>query len=163
MSTVTATYISQVTVVETFTGDFVGSDNTVTVDGLNNTTVLTASTTVPVTKQAAFAKALSSGTGTIDLTALPGMTADETVNGTGLKVQVCKLANPAANANAITVAKGASSGYAMIGSSFTITLQPGQEHTFYLNDAAPDIGSGAKNLDLTGTGTQALDVLFVMG
>jgi hypothetical protein len=45
-----------------------------------------------------------------------------------------------------------------------MTLLPGQSSgPFYLADGAPVIGSGAKNIDISGTGVQALDVILILG
>ena len=43
------------------------------------------------------------------------------------------------------------------------TTAPGQEHVFFGNDATPDIASGARTLDLAGTGSQVLDVVIILG
>lgn len=161
---ISVAFASTITVVETFTGPYVApGDATVTISQLNESETLTAATSVPVTKHSAFQKTMSSGAGTIDLTALPGWTADETVVGTGLKVQLVKLRNLAANANDITVTKGASNGYNLLGSSWEFTLKPGQSSTFSLDEAAPDIASNAKTIDISGTGSQILEVQIVMG
>lgn len=161
------TYESNVSVLETFTGDYVSSgNNSALFNGLNengDSYILTSSTDVPVTKHSEFQQALSSGTATIDLTALPGLTDDETVDGTGLKVQIAKFRNLASNANAITITFGASNPYNLLGSAFVMELLPGQSITLYLDEAAPDIASGAKNLDISGTGAQILECQFVMG
>lgn len=166
MSTVSAAYASSCSATVTFTGPFVSSsDPTALINGLNETGTLTASSTVPATKVAAYELTLSSGAGTINLAALPGITAEETVNGTGLKVQLLKLKNKSSNANKITVAKGASNGYGLCasGDDWDVTLSPGQSNLTLGNDAAPDIASGARTLDVTGTGAQVLQVLVVMG
>ena len=164
---ISVTYNSQATVVDTLGGGFIDSvDSTVTVNGMNATATLTASTTPPVTAYSAFSKTLSSGSGTIDLTSLPdnnGVAAAVTLN--GLKPQVVKLRNKSTNANAITVAKGASNGYTGFGSAFSLTLQPGDEFLWKGNDnsGVTDVGSGAKTLDLTGTGSQVLEVEIIAG
>lgn len=161
---VSVVFASTITVTETFEGDYVSpNDNTATFNQLNESETFTAATSVPVTKHSEFQKTMSSGSGTIDLTALPGLTADETVVGTGLKVQLAKFRNLSANANTITVAKGASNGYNLLGSSWTFALLPGQSATFSLDEAAPDVGSGAKNIDISGTGAQILECQFVLG
>lgn len=164
-STVTVRYESILTAVETFTGPGIGDDDTITVDQFNTDGTFTASTTVPVTKQAAFQKALSTGTGTIDLTAIPGDTVDETINGSGLKVQFLKLKNPTTNANKIVVTKGGSNGYGFgaAGDTWTIPLDPGHEVLLSFDDDNPDVAGGAKTIDLTGTGSQALDVQIILG
>lgn len=157
-------YVSRVSVIQTLTGDYVNPDDaTVTTDQLSESATYTAGTDVPVTKHAAFQQALTAGAATIDLTALPGLTGDETVDGTGLKVQVAKFRNLSTNANDITVTEGASNGYELLGSAFTFILKPGQSLTLFLDDAAPDIASGARTIDVSGTGTQELECHFVMG
>lgn len=163
-STVTATVTSQLTGVQTFTGDQISSaDNTTTVNGLNESNAYTASTAVPVTKLTAFTVTLSSGTGSIDFSALPGLTADETIVGTGLKPQAIKFRAKSTNANAITIAEGASNGHALLGASFTFKLLAGQTALFDLKEAAPDVASGDRIIDITGTGSQQLEVTVVLG
>lgn len=162
---ITVSYNSQLTVVETLEGPYVSSsDSTVTTNGLNTTVERTASTTQPVTKYSAFLKALAAGAATIDLTSLPdagGNAGAVTFN--GLKLQFAKFINPSTNANAITIAKGASDGHTGLGSSFSITLQPGSEFMWKGNDNSADVGSSDKTFDLSGTGTQALQVELVAG
>ena len=164
---VSLSYTGALTVTETLdpalVPDAADANRKITHNAYNtNGLSLSGSTTPPVSLCASFLKALSSGTGTIDLTALVG-TNGVAVDGTGLKVRAFKFINPATNANPITIAKGASNGYALAGSAFSVTLAPGQEIQAYLKDGAPAIGSGAKTLDLTGTGTQALQCQVVLG
>lgn len=162
--TVTAVYESKVTAVQTLTGDFVApADNTVTISGLNETETFTASTSVPVTKVSSFSQALTAGAATINLAALPGLTAEETVVGTGLKVQLMKLRNKSTNANPITVAKGAANGSTLLGAAWTVTLQPGQSLLFNGDEGTPDVAAGDRTIDLTGTGAQILEVVIVLG
>ncbi len=163
--TVAVTVNSQATIAGTFTGTYVSSaDNTITVNGLNETIVLGAGTTPPVSKYAVNQKALSTGTGTIDLTALPGLSVDETVTFTGLKLQVLKIRNLSTNANKITVSKGAVNGYQLDGATtWTIALAPGQGALLYLNGAADVVGGGNKTIDLVGTGSQVLEYEMVAG
>lgn len=122
---------------------------------------LVSTSTQPVTQAAYFSKALSSGAATIDLTSLTG--AAGTIDGTGLKVQFARFYNPATNANAITVTFGASNPYLLGGSAFKWILQPGQSITIDGNEATPDIASGAKTIDLAGTGAQALQCTIILG
>jgi nitrogen fixation protein FixH len=162
---VAVTYASTVTTVETLATNVPAASSNgkaVTHNGYNSSQSLTGTTAVPVTKCAYFSKALSSGAGTIDLTALTG-TNGATVDLTGLKVQVAKFKNPAANANPITVTFGASNAYLLGGSAFKWILSPGQEITIFGNDAAPDVSSTAKNIDISGTGAQALECSIVAG
>ena len=155
-------YISQVTVQESITvsaPDVVAP--TVTHKTFNTTLNLSATSTPPVSKTASFAKALSAGAATIDLTNLTGTVG--TVDGTGTKVQSAKFLNPSTNANAITVKAGASNAYLLGGTSWSFILSPGMEITVYGNNATPSIDATHKNIDLAGTGTQALNVVLVMG
>ncbi len=134
----------------------------ITYSGFNKTSALTATTTPPVSKHAAFAKALSTGTATIDLTALTG-TNGATVDGTGLKVQAFKFANPSTNANTITVTFGAATAYLLLGAAWKFILAPGQEVQGFGNSATPTISASLKNIDLAGTGSQILNCEIVMG
>lgn len=164
-STISARVERKLTVTETVSGDFIDeSDTTITFSGLNRTEVVAADTDVPATKHTAFRQALTDGAATINLAALVGaINANETVVGTGLKVQFIILAAPATNANAIAISEGASNGYALLGASFTFALLPGQWAMFGLNEAAPDVASDDRTIDLAGTGTQALDIQLVLG
>lgn len=164
-ATIRVTYVSQVTVVQSFSGFTDPADATITVNGLNESATYTSATTPPVTKATAFTLTLTAGSGSIDLTALPGATADETIDLTGLKVQMVKLINPDSNANPITVTKGALNGYGLnaAGGAWTEVIDPGQSRTFFLNDTAPDVAAGARVWDVTGTGSQTLDVEVVAG
>jgi len=160
------TYAVTGTIVETLTGPFVSAaDATTTTNGLNIAGVLNASSTVPATKYAAGRLTLSSGSGTLDLTALPGRTADEVVDGTGLKLQLLILHAKSDNANPITATKGASNGYGLnaAGGTWTMTLDPDTTGVRFLKDAAPDIDSTHKTIDVSGTGSQVLDYEIVMG
>lgn len=160
---VSVTYASTLSVVEAYADTFVDSaDNTVKFSGLNSSGTYTGASNYPCTKVAAYEKAMSAGAATIDLTALVGI-ANSAVSGSGLKVQFVKFKNKATNANAITIGEGASNGYELFGNAWSIILQPGQEILACLAEQAPDIGSGAKNIDIAGTGAQVLQVEFVMG
>jgi hypothetical protein len=123
---------------------------------------LTSSSSPPVTLWAAAQVALAAGAKTVDLTALVG-TNNLAVDGTGLRVQIVRLRNPATNANPISIAKGASNGYDGLGANYKETLAPGAEVLHFLNDAGSDISGTNKNLDLAGTGVQALDVEIALG
>lgn len=160
-STISLDYAMELTVTKTFTDEPVGANDTITIDGYNSSGTLNSGTSVPVTKEATGTKALSAGAGTLDLTAIPGV--DGTVDATGLKVQACKLICPTTNANPVTVTEGASNGYELLGNAFTFILKPGQHVTLYLDEDAPDVAAGAKNIDLAGTGSQELDYEFIFG
>jgi hypothetical protein len=159
-------YVGQGRVIETFEGVFVSpTDATASFTGLDTAITLDATTDVPVSKHSEGEMALTAGALSINLAALPGKTSEETVNGTGLKVQYWKFRNKATNANAMTLTKGASNGYGQgpSGGSWTIVLAPGQESIRYGNEADPDIASGARTIDVAGTGAQVLEYELVMG
>lgn len=162
--TISVAYISQVTVVETIGGAYVSpGDNTVT-SLMTTTASLASGTTPPATKYSLGALTMSSGAGTIDLTSLPnsdGVAA--TVTLTGLRLASVKLRNKSTNANAITIAKGASNGCTALGSAFSITLQVGEEMTVLAQNLATAVGSGARTFDVSGTGSQVLEYEFVAG
>lgn len=150
---------------ETAAGEFVDPTNPdFTVNGLNFTDTLTAATTPPVTMQAAGTIALVAGAATLDLTSLPDYngTAGQQ-DGTGLKVQRAIFHNPPTNANDVTIVQGAANAYGLLGATFSITLAPDQKAQFDLDDASPDVASGAKNIDISGTGSQELDYHIVLG
>lgn len=155
----------QVTTVETLTANVPAvqaAKARITHDQYNESLTLNSGSTPPATLCAFFLKALSSGSATIDLTALTG-TNGASVDFSGLKVQVAKFKNPATNANSITVTVGASNGYLLAGAAWKAILAPGQSVTYQCNDASPDVGSSAKNIDVSGTGTQTLQVSLIAG
>lgn len=157
-------YASQVSVVETFNGSFVNpKNNNSTFDQLSTALGLTGTTTVPVSKWTGFSQALTAGAATIDLTNMPGITPSEVVNGTGLRCQIIKVQNPATNANSITFKTGGTNGHTVFGSTFSVTLAPGDEALLYGNNSTVTIASGNKTFDITGTGAQALNFVVVMG
>lgn len=161
---VKANIVSKLSVTEDITAPFEDPiNNTILHDGLDESFTLSATSTPPAAKVAPFRQALTSGAATIDLTNLPG-TNGASVNGTALKVRACKFRNPAYNSHAITITVGATNGYPLLGSGFCMTLLPGQSSgPLYLADGAPAIDSTHKTLDLTGTGSESLDVGILLG
>lgn len=131
-------------------------------NGLYLNSELGPATTIPAALCAFFQKALSSGAASIDLTTLPG-TNGATIDGTGKKVQAIFLRNPSTNANSIAATFGASTPYLLAGAAWKVILLPGQSIVMFGNNATPTIGSGAKVIDLAGTGAQALDVGVILG
>ena len=162
---ITATYSSRLSVIETIEGPFVSpTDPGFTTDQLSLTESKDADTTVPVTKHVGSNFTLSSGTATINLAAVV-TPASGTVDMTGLKLQYMKLRGHPDNANVITAAKGASNGYGLgpTGATWTFPLGPDQEITLRGDDGNPDVASGARTIDITGTGAQVLQVQMVFG
>jgi hypothetical protein len=158
-------YVTNLTVreiLEANTGSAGATDRTVKHSLLNKSVTLNAASTPPVSKVAAFEKALVGGAATIDLTALVG-TNGAAVDGTGLKVRAIKIIAKDTNANPITITKGLTNGYALAGNTFNWPLSARQEQVFYGDDSTPVVAAGAKTLDLAGTGTQSVTVIVVLG
>jgi hypothetical protein len=159
---VSASYSLRCDVNETLATNVPAAETPVIIHGqFSSTGTLNATSTPPATKMAAQTISLTAGAVTIDLTALTG-TNGATVDGTGLKVQILKLKNRSSNA-VMTFGEGASNGYEALGNAWTLKLLAGQEIEMFLNDAAPDIASGAKTIDVAGTGTESFDFIVVMG
>jgi hypothetical protein len=124
---------------------------------------LNGSSSPPVSKISAFQKALSGGSGSIDFTALP-QAGGGTQDLTGLKPRFAILRNPSTNTGNITIADGASNGHNFFGDgSGQITLKPGQWAIHFFAGSADAVASGDRTIDLTGTGSEALDVYLVFG
>jgi hypothetical protein len=129
---------------------------------MNSDRTLKAASTPPASASAFFKQALAAGASSIDLMALLGVNGAG-VNGAGLRVQAIKFANPAANADPITIAKGAAHGYTGLGANFSLVLVPGAEVTIFVNDAGADIDGANRLLDLAGVGEQVLHVGILLG
>ena len=158
---VTATIASSMPTIETLTdGAISTSNNTVTFNAYDESNALTSGTTPPITKCAFFLGTLSTGALSINLAALSGANG-ATVDGTGLKVQAFRVKNLGANTMTFTV--GASNGYDLAGAGFSVALAQNQWFMFYGNDAAPDIASGDRTLDVAGTGSQTFECSILMG
>jgi hypothetical protein len=154
-------YTARGNVLRTFSGEGIGNDNTVTVDSMGTNVVLDANSTPAITSDACFDLTLSGGAASLDFTAMvdPNL---GSISITGLTPYFFKLINPLTNANPISIAKGASNGYAGFGSTFEITLQPGEEQTI-LKHVASNVDGTHKILDVTGTGAQVLKVQVAAG
>lgn len=158
--TVSARIQMNLSVTETLTGDALQSAANVVHDAFNLGQTINASSAVPGTKVYAKELSLSGGAATIDLTSLA--TLSETLDGTGLKVQAFKFINKTGN-SVMTFSEGASNGYALLGASWTFQLLAGQQQQGFLNDAAPDIATADRTIDVAGTGTEAFQVIIVLG
>lgn len=144
---------------------------------------LGAGTTPNCTKVATLFQKLSGGAATIDLTNLQSQIGGytETVdgsNGGGTSntdyIQFVKFYRPTPakitsrggtpdSGGAITIKAGLSNSNNFLGASFLFALQPGQSAMFSLQSLAPDIFPTQKNIALTGTGTDELWCIFVLG
>lgn len=122
----------------------------------NSTTGVTTSVV------AASNHALTSGTATIDLTAMLG-TNGATVSGSGLKLQYMIARATSTNANPIKIKNGASNGYGGWGSDFAVSLKANQRFMIDGRDLENDVDGTHKTLDLSGTGSQSIDIIMVFG
>lgn len=138
----------------------VASEKNVVHSAFNQGATLNAGSSPAATLCAHAVTALTAGAKTLDLTALVG-TNGAVVNLNGTKVRLFRVKN--LGANAMAFGEGASNGYELLGDGWNITLQPGQMAMFYLSDNAPTVGGSAKNIDVTGTGTQTFELSVVAG
>ncbi len=163
-ASISVQFKSELTVTETFAGADAGNPD-ITISSLNEDGAYTGSSSVPVTKAVRYDVPLSSGALTIDLTTLVGLTADETVNGTNLKAQFIKLKNKSTNANKMIFSNGASNPYRIDGltTAWSIPLAPGQSVLLSLNEAADDVASGHKTIDVAGTLAQTVQLEIILG
>ena len=161
---VSLTYRSEMTAIQTIEGTPPPSpeDRTITHNALNRTLRLGGSSTPKIDLIAVFRVTLVNGEAVIGLTNINTPTG--IIDATGRKLRAFKFRCPATNTGgAVTVEAGASNGYDMLGGSWSIPVPIDGEVMMYLKDTAPAVASGAKTLDLTGTGTDSLDVSFIFG
>lgn len=160
---VTANYVSTLTVTEVIGNIPLAnpSESSIVHDQLNRTVSMSATTTVVATTVVAETFALTAGAATIDLTNLVGSN-NNVVNATGLKLKAIKAYNAVGN-SVITMKAGATNPYLAFGASWSITLDADQEIMAYLANAAPAVSGTTKSIDLAGTGTQALKIMFIFG
>ena len=160
---VTATILHSLKIVKTLAANVAGiTTPDLIYDKLNTSKALTSSTTPAVSNGSKQEIALSSGTKTVDLTALTDANG-ASISLSGLKVVAVQLENPAANANNMTFAPGSANGCNFMGASGQVTLSPGQSIEIYNHTGGPTIGSGIKNIDVTGTGSQTFYFGIVAG
>ncbi len=142
---------------ETLTSVVDVSSATINHSSYDESDVRNATTTPAVTKFLAFLATLSSGTLTVDLSTKTD--ANGVAIGTGLRVQDIRIKN--LGAAALTIAEGGSNGLAL--SCGTIVVPAGGCVQYFLNDAAPDMASGDRTLDLTGTAAQTSEWTVTFG
>ena len=126
---------------------------------------LTASSPPAVTLESYVEHTLVAGALTLDLTALVN-SEGTTIDTTGLKLQTIVIENPAGNAD-MTVGIGASNGYALFGTAGKVEVpasatQDGRMGQVF-NDQTPDVAGGAKEIDITGTGTEKVRIGMTFG
>lgn len=148
---------------ETLSAGVDGATNpAITHDGFNLSGVnLSATSTPPVSIASYQTYALVAGAKTIDLTALEGVN-DVTQDCTGLKLQGIVIENPSGN-NTMTVGDGAANGYQLFGSAVDVQVPAGSTLVMYFVDTLPDVAAGAKNIDISGTLTESINIGMVLG
>jgi hypothetical protein len=160
--TVSARYTFGLNATETLsTGVPAAPNANVVHSGYDETAILDADSTPPLTQVSYFLLTLTAGAATINLAALAG--ANGTIDGTGLRVQALRVKN--LGANTMTFAEGASNGIALACLPFTVPA--GSTNTavsqFLLGDASPDIAAGDRTIDVSGTASQTAEVTIWLG
>lgn len=128
---------------------------------LAQVSTLNGSSTPDAEMHADMQVAMVAGAATIDFSALTRRGA--AVSFSGKAVRAIVFRNPATNANDITIVEGAANGLPLLGANFRIVLKPGHVFAAYLDDDGPTVGAADKTIDISGTGTQALQMLAVAG
>jgi len=143
---------------ETLTNVDGASQQTIDLSAFDDTFSLNADSTPPATICVFKVVPLVAGAYTIDLTTITG-TNGVVQDMTGLRVQDIRVKN--LGANDMTFAPGASNGISL--SCGTFTVPPGGISMFHLNDAAPDVASGDRTIDVTGTLVQEFELSILAG
>jgi hypothetical protein len=160
MASVAVDYATKHTITRTF--DTSSADAGQVVSPLDTLASLDATSTPAVTEGGTIQKAMVAGAGTVDLTSLTEISG-RVFSLSGLKPRTVKIVALAANAGDITIAKGASNGYTGFGAAFSETLKPGGETVKYLGSSGTAVAGGVKTLDLSGTGTDGVQISISAG
>lgn len=154
-----AKVLANLTITESFSTEAGLKSSTVKHGGFDVEQVITIGT-----KAASQTLTMSSGAVTLDLTALTGVNG-AAINGTGLKVLAMLIVVPSDNTAAVLVEKGATNGYGLKGTDWSEEIPIGGMMLFYNPNKAsvPDIGSGAKTIDFTGTGAETINISVLLG
>ncbi len=162
----TLTTVVQTTIktIKSPTGADAGNPDTSFTSGNPAADTYVAASSVPCSKSSKFTLALSSGTATLDLTAIPD-DVNGTFDATGLKVQFLRFHATATNANKIVASNGASNPYRLDATTtaWSDTLVAGQIAQHELNNAGDTVGGSHKTIDFAGTLVQTIDVHIVVG
>ncbi len=131
---------------------------------LNFVRKLKGNSVVPVQKVWSDQFNLSSGTYSIDLTGLTDVKGDS-LDFTGLKVQLIAVKCPGTNTDTVTVDVGSSNGYEFGGESTSeITLTAGGVMVYFSPDKLDDVSTTAKTIDLSSSDQDAtVKMLIVAG
>ena len=142
-----------------------GRNNTL-YDGFDDSASLTSATTPNVTLAALAEITLTAGAATIDLTSVSDVNG-VTKNFNALKIRCIKFRAKSTAIHAFTIAKGASNGFTGLGASFSVTLPAnaagGAWVSFYDAGGGTAVSGTVKTLDISGTGTDVLQVAIYGG
>lgn len=158
--TVTGTLYCGLTLKETLTTAeqaFISSSDPSVEAGFN-----VGGTVTGVTTTCSQQKALSGGAVSHDLTSLTSVRGSTGTSFSGLKVKRFLLRNPSTNANSITATFGSATPAVTFGTGWKLILQPGDVYAGTLANSETVDGTH-KLWDLTGTGSQALDIVLGAG
>lgn len=160
--TIFAVCALQINETRAFSGEGVDPNNNQTrinQNSINET--LNSASTPAVTKSFSIAQALSGGAATLDVTNVVDATTGATVTLTGLTPVYTLFTNPSTNANPITITFGAANGYTGFGAAYKETLAPGSSVVHRIGSIVFD--ASHKTFDLTGTGSQILNIQILAG
>lgn len=121
-------------------------------------------TTTPKASEASHARyTLSGGEAVIDLQAVPVVSAEPgtVADWTGLRVVAAYLSAPTDNTDRVVLGTGADQ-YPLVGTGWTLTLNPGESVGPIYKPGNPAVGLGTHLIRLSGPG-EKLDVLLVAG
>lgn len=143
---------------------------TLNITGADVSTTLDSTTTPKIEVSPVVRKITISGTTTIDLTAAAGValpiSASRTVDATGKKLVAVRLSCPVTNVGAVNVAPGSSNPYPLFGTGNDLDVKPGQTIIAIVTGVASSyaaVGPTAKNIDVTGTANDVLNVELYFG
>lgn len=143
---------------------------TLNITGADVSTTLDSTTTPKIEVSPVVRKITISGTTTIDLTAAAGVAlpiaASRTVDATGKKLVAVRLSCPSTNVGAVNVAPGGSNPYPLFGTGNDVDVKPGQTIIAIVTGVASSygaVGPTAKNVDVTGTANDVLNVELYFG
>lgn len=175
MSTTTVDMAIRMNAKEVFTASeapYAASDaqRTLSLSGLAVSGTLGSGSTPRVDQPPVYKKISAAGTTTIDLTAAPCIaapgTATRAVDMTGKKLKAVLIKCAAANAGNVTVAFGAANPYPLFGASKDVILGPGEVLALGYSGKEthlPAVSGAVKNIDVTTTGTDVVEVELLMG
>jgi hypothetical protein len=126
---------------------------------------LDSGTTPDFEDYAIFTVTMTAGAATVNLAALPHLQGGATItkDATNKKVRALYCKTASANTGNVTVAKGASNGYAPLGSTLSWIIAPDGSVGMYFKAAAADVASGARTLDISGTGAEIVYMAVAWG